>query len=331
MKITLISIAVLMLSMFFIFPAEKISKAQNNFVAISGQVIHVDEKKIPKELLINLITINESGEQSKQSTIALNGYYMFFVNYQDEDVYFIETTYQNIKYISDYYNSSATMNESIAIDIAIFEKSNELPIIENIVTKFTLSKIDYSKKEITFVREDIIVNTQDWTYFFEDQLTPTYKMRLLNNTVSAIGNLGNDRFLQNNNFLNIAMPILPGINTISTIHTTTLANDETYKFVFVSSYNTGIIEVIIPIRFSKEIIPITRFQKKGEQFFETEKMLVFQAENIPKGKKAELKINKIFIEKNFFLAQNNIFAMISIIIISITLTFLITKARRKNA
>ncbi|MBI52146.1 MAG: hypothetical protein CL779_02890 [Chloroflexi bacterium] len=330
MKITLISIAVFTLSMIFIFPAEKISKAQNNFIAISGQITHIDEKKIPKELVINLITIHESGEQSKQSTIALNGYYMFFTNYQEKDLYFTETIYQNIKYISDYYDYSAKINESITIDVAIFEKSNKLPLIENIVTKFTLSKIDYSKKEITFIREDIIRNTQNWTYFFDDQFTPTYKMHLLNDTINAVGNLGNDRFLQNDNFLNIAMPILPGMNTISTIHTTALSNSNAYSFIFTSIYDTNIIEVIIPTRFSKEIIPIKDFQKKGEQFFEKERMLVFQAENISKGTKAELLINKIFIEKNFFLAQNNIFAIISIIIISSSLTFLIIKARGKN-
>ena len=60
-------------------------------------------------------------------------------------------------------------------------------------------------------------------------------------------------------------------------------------------------------------------------------MLVFQAENISKEINAELLINKIFVERNFFLMQNNIFATISLIIISIILTLLIIKARGENA
>ena len=173
-------------------PTTKISTAQNNFLAISGQVKHIDEKKVPEELLINLVIINDSGEQSKQSTTALNGYFLFFTNYQDKNIYFVETTYQDIKYISDYYNNSAIINESIKIDLTIFDKSNKTTEIENIVTKFTLSKIDYLKKEITFIREDIIRNTQNWTYFFDNDNMPTYKMYLLKNTISAKGNLGND-------------------------------------------------------------------------------------------------------------------------------------------
>ena len=39
-------------------PTTKISTAQNNFLAISGQVNHIDAKKVPEELLINLVIIN---------------------------------------------------------------------------------------------------------------------------------------------------------------------------------------------------------------------------------------------------------------------------------
>ena len=67
------------------------------------------------------------------------------------------------------------------------------------------------------------------------------------------------------------------------------------------------------------------------QYLEKERMLVFQAENISKEINAELLINKIFVERNFFLMQNNIFATISLIIISIILTLLIIKARGENA
>jgi len=331
MKIIWTPILILLISIIMTLPTTKISTAQNNFLAISGQVKHIDEKKVPEELLINLVIINESGEQSKQSTTALNGYFLFFTNYRDKNIYFVETTYQDIKYISDYYNNSAIINESIKIDLTIFDKSNKTPEIENIVTKFTLSKIDYLKKEITFIREDIIRNTQNWTYFFDNDNMPTYKMYLLKNTISAKGNLGNDFFVQDDQFLNITMPILPGMNTISTVHTTALSDDDSYSFIYKSNYDTNIVEVTIPMRFSKEIVPIKDFREIGEQYLEKERMLVFQAENISKEINAELLINKIFVERNFFLMQNNIFATISLIIISIILTLLIIKARGENA
>ena len=160
---------------------------------------------------------------------------------------------------------------------------------------------------------------------------PTYKMYLLKNTISAKGNLGNDFFVQDDKFLNITMPILPGMNTISTVHTTALSDDDSYSFIYKSNYDTSIVEVTIPIRFSKEIVPIKDFREIGEQYLEKERMLVFQAENISKEINAELLINKIFVERNFFLMQNNIFATISLIIISIILTLLIIKARGENA
>ena len=306
-------------------------QAQSNFLAISGEIKHVDENKIPEELQVDLVVINESGEQSRQSTIAKNGYYLFFISHGNHDVYFIETTYQNIKYISDYYNAAAEINQTITIDVAIFDKNEKVPAIENIVTKFTLSKIDYSQKTITFIREDIIRNTENWTFFFDDEITATYNMYLLTNTISAVGNLGNDLFLQDDNYLNINMPILPGINTISTIHTVALADDDTYNFIYNSNYDTNVLEINIPTRFSKEIIPIKGFQKKGEKFFEKEKMQVFQAENIAKKTETKLLIKQIFREKNFFLAQNNIFAIISIIISSVIFSLLIIKVREKNA
>ena len=79
------------------------------------------------------------------------------------------------------------------------------------------------------------------------------------------------------------------------------------------------------------VYPLSGDSTPGEQYLEKERMLVFQAVNISKEINAELLINKIFVERNFFLMQNNIFATISLIIISIILTLLIIKARGENA
>jgi len=316
MKTKLLPIVLLIISLAVLISTTRITSAQNDFLAIAGQVKHVDTSKLPKELTVNLITINESGEQSKQSTIALDGHYMFFINFNEKNVYFVETIFQDIKYVSDYYNYVANSNRKINININIYDKSTELPEIENIVTKFTLSKIDYAKKEITFIREDIVRNSKEWTYFFDDQSTPTYKMQLLKNTNNARGNLGSGLFIQREHYLDITMPMLPGINTISSIHVVNLSDQNTYNFIYKSGYDTSILEVIVPVRFSKEITPINQFVQKGEQLLEKERMLIFQAENIAKGTPANLLIDEFFIEKFFFLAQNYFFSVLSLIIFS---------------
>ena len=67
MKIIRSPILILLISIIMTLPTTKISTAQNNFLAISGQVNHIDAKKVPEELLINL---KQSKEISKGSQIG---------------------------------------------------------------------------------------------------------------------------------------------------------------------------------------------------------------------------------------------------------------------
>jgi hypothetical protein len=289
-------------------------RAQTEIFSISGQIVHIQEAKIPEKIEVTLVSINENGTTKNISTIANNGYFIFFLRETNDSVFFLETTYQNIRYVSDYYNKDKIQETNVKIKI--YDTSMKIPKIENIVSKFTLSKIDYLSKELTFIREDIINNESNWTFTFNDSVQPTYIMNLLDQTASARGNLGTGSFYETNDTLNIVMPIRPGLNTISTIHTVKINEKNEYNFNFNSQYDTNILEIMIPERFANNFIYSSEISNKGKTFLKNESLIVLQAVNIPSNSTINLKINNLFLDKNFFLIKNEIFT-VTLVLLSV--------------
>ena len=287
-------------------------KAQTEIFSISGQIIHIQEENIPEKIEVTLISINENGTKKNISTIANNGYFIFFLLETNDSVFFLETTYQNIRYVSDYYNKEKIQETNIKIKI--YETSMNIPKIENVVSKFTLSKIDYFNKELTFIREDIINSESNWTFTFNDSKEPTYIMNLLDQTISARGNLGTGSFYETNDTLNIVMPIRPGLNTISTIHTVKINKKNEYNFNFNSKYETNILEIMIPERFANNFTYNSAISNKGKTFLKNESLIVLQAVGISSNSTINLKINNLFLDKNFFLIKNEVFTVVLVLL-----------------
>ena len=193
------------------------TSAENDILSVTGKITNqTNSKKLPTELKINLYSITESGEKYEQETVAKNGYFIFFIKDNEESIYFLETIYQDIKYASDFYNKKEATTSNITIDIQ--EKDQSIPNLEIIVSKITLSKINYDTKQLSFIREDILQNHSSWTYY-NDNVLPTYQINLFDNTLSAVGNIGSGVFYKDIKMLNVFMPVKPGLNSISTIHT----------------------------------------------------------------------------------------------------------------
>jgi len=319
------------IGLMFIINQNNISetKAQSEIFSISGQIVHQEKAKIPEKIEVTLVSINEDGTKKNITTIANKGYFIFFLLEMNGSIFFLETTYQDIKYVSDYYNEEKIQTTNV--EIKIYETSIKIPKIENVVSKFTLSKIDSLNQELTFIREDIINNESNWTFMFDDLTKPTYIMNLLNQTTSARGNLGTGSFYETNDTLNIAMPIRPGLNTISTIHTVKINKANKYNFNFNSQYETNILEIMIPERFADDFMHNNEISKKGKTFLKNESLIVLQAVNIASNSTINLTINNLFIDKNFILIKNEIFTIIFVLLsVMIVISVILIITRNKN-
>jgi hypothetical protein len=307
------------------------TSAENDILSVTGKITNqTNSKKLPTELKINLYSITESGEKYEQETVAKNGYFIFFIKDNEESIYFLETIYQDIKYASDFYNKKEATTSNITIDI--YEKDQSIPNLEIIVSKITLSKINYDTKQLSFIREDILRNHSSWTYY-NDNVLPTYQINLFDNTLSAVGNIGSGVFYKDIKMLNVFMPVKPGLNSISTIHTVQMEEKNSYKLNYTSNYRTKILEIMVPKRFSKIIKYDDGFFYQGNISIQKEQLSVFRRENIESNKSTSLIINNIFNSTRASFLENKLIIVTSLfssIVIAIGVILTIGKSKNKT-
>lgn len=256
-KTQLLFATILSLAILALLTNSSIVAAETENSKISGTVhMLTDTFQLPKNLEIQLIVLEGTKQPSSISTIAdQDGNFEFIVNANEKYNYIPLLIYEGVRYLSEPQSinfSNTSENKKIYFDIYQNTSNHSSIIIKQ--TTITLMKLQRSDSTLTFRREDLVHQDDQYVYIGEES-GHTIQIPLFADTLnaSAEGEYLSE-FKIKGNYLTTQMPIRPGLNKILTTHIVSYDKNKDYYLLNIKNpFPSNLVLVEIPEDFISKI------------------------------------------------------------------------------
>ena len=241
---------------------------------------------------IEVIGLTEDGDIATYEGLTQQAHFAVAVPADPGTTYLVRATIGGVAYFALSVVLLSSDLPTAEVEIAVYPTTTEAPPLRIAATTVTMLALDRAAGEITFVREDVVVNPSTSTYVAAEDGS-TARLPLLEASLAADGAasyLGipvHGAFTLDGATLRSDVALRPGETLLVTQHVVSYDLDaDSYRLRVTPPFETDRIAVRIPERFVASVQPAAEVRRTDPAVIEGETTIVLESGALPPGRSA---------------------------------------------